>query len=131
MKGPGRGIQRLQYSIVDLFPGSPSCSRQMKPSRWMDVNTHTHKHTCVLNGCPQTNVVKYFLSIGSAKYTTASPLARKFGTWINSNIQNSMTMFNFCGFDWNYPFWANLVQINKIVRISWNLVPRLIRIHGV
>ena len=44
MKGTGRGIQRLQHNIVDLFPGSPSCSRQMKPSRWMDVNTNTHTH---------------------------------------------------------------------------------------
>ena len=44
MKETGRGIQRLQHNIVDLFPGIPSCSRQMKPSRWMDVNTHTHAH---------------------------------------------------------------------------------------
>ena len=42
----------------------------------------------------------------------------KFGTWANSNLQNSMAMFNFFAFDWNYPFWANLVQIIKIVRLS-------------
>ena len=45
MKGTGREIQRLQHNIVDLFPGSPSSSRQMKALRWMDVNTHTHTHT--------------------------------------------------------------------------------------
>ena len=45
MKGTGRVIQHLQHNIVDLFPGSPNCSRQMKPSRWMDVNTHIHTHT--------------------------------------------------------------------------------------
>ena len=45
MNGTGRGIQCLQHNIFDLFPGSPSCSRQMKPSQWMDVNTHTHTHT--------------------------------------------------------------------------------------
>ena len=43
--GTDRGIKHLQHNIVDLFPGSPSCSRQMKPSRWMDVNTNTHTHT--------------------------------------------------------------------------------------
>ena len=36
-----------------------------------------------------------------------------------------------CGFsvlDRKYPFWRNLVQKIKIVSLSWNLVPRLIRI---
>ena len=46
----------------------------------------------------------------------------KFGTWINSNMQNSMAMFNFSAFYWTYPFWANLVQLIKIVRLNWNLV---------
>ena len=55
----------------------------------------------------------------------------KFGTWTNSNMQNSMAMFNFSAFYWNYPFWANLVQLIKIVRLSWNLVPRLIRIRRI
>ena len=55
----------------------------------------------------------------------------KFGTWTNSNMQNSMAMFNFSAFYWNYPFWANLVQPIKIVRLSWNLVPRLIRIRRI
>ena len=35
------------------------------------------KDTYVLNGWPQTNVMEYFLYIGSAKYTRASPPARK------------------------------------------------------
>ena len=35
----------------------------------------------------------------------------KFGTWTNSNMQNSMAMFNFFVFYWNYYFWANLVVI--------------------
>ena len=37
-------------------------------------------------------------------------------------------MFTFFVFDWKYPFWANLVQKIKIISLSWNLVPRLIRI---
>ena len=54
----------------------------------------------------------------------------KFGTWTNSNMQNSKT-FKFSAFYWNYLFWANLVQQIKIVRLSLNLVPRLIRIHKI
>ena len=52
----------------------------------------------------------------------------KFGTYTNSNMQNSMLMFTFSGFDWKYPFWANLVQKVKIISWSWNLVPRLNRV---
>ena len=33
----------------------------------------------------------------------------KFGSDINSNMQNSMVIFTFFVFDWRYPFWANLV----------------------
>ena len=40
----------------------------------------------------------------------------KFGTWTNSNMQNSMAMFNFSACYGNYLFWANLVQLFKIVR---------------
>ena len=36
--------------------------------------------------------------------------------------------FRFSALDWKYPFWANLVQKIKIVSLSWNLVPKLIRI---
>ena len=52
----------------------------------------------------------------------------KFGTYTNSNMQNSMVMFILSVFDWKYPFWANLVQKVKLICLSWNLVPRLIRI---
>ena len=48
--------------------------------------------------------------------------------WSNSNMQNSVTLFTFFIFDWKYPFCANLVQNVKIVSLSWNLVPRLVRI---
>ena len=41
-----------------------------------------------------------------------------FGTWTNSNILNSMMVFNFSAFYWNYPIWANLVQLIKIVRLN-------------
>ena len=55
----------------------------------------------------------------------------KFGTWANSNMQNSMPMFNFSAFYCNYSFWANLVQLIKIFHLSWNLVPKLIRIRRI
>ena len=42
----------------------------------------------------------------------------KFSTWTNSNLQNSMAIFNFSAFDWNYSFWENLVQKIKTVRLS-------------
>ena len=51
----------------------------------------------------------------------------KFGTYSNSGMQNSMVMFILSVFDLKYPFWANLVQKIKIVTLSWNLVPTLIR----
>ena len=50
----------------------------------------------------------------------------KFGMYSNSNMENSMVIFNFSIFDWKYPFWVNLVQKFKIVSLSGNLVPRLI-----
>ena len=107
--------------------------------------------------------MEHFLGISLAKYTRASPPARKidlvdffqfeylefggffhfflfrqqipflgklgpknqnfqfilkFGSWTNSNMQNSMAMFNFSNFYRNYPFWAHLVQLIKIVRLS-------------
>ena len=52
----------------------------------------------------------------------------KHGIWINSNMQNSVVVFSFSVLDRKNPFWANLVQKIKIVSLSWNLVPRLIRI---
>ena len=52
----------------------------------------------------------------------------KFGTYTNSNMQNSMVMFIFFVFDWKYPFWANLIKKIKIISWSLNLVARLIRV---
>ena len=46
-------------------------------------------------------------------------------------MQNSMAMFNFSAFYWNYPFWENFVHLVKIFRLSLNLVPRLVRIHRI
>ena len=39
----------------------------------------------------------------------------KFGTYTNSNMQNSMVISTFSAFDWEYTFWSNLVQKIKII----------------
>ena len=39
-----------------------------------------------------------------------------------------MVVFTFSALDWKHPFRANLVQQIKIIFLSWNLVPWLIRI---
>ena len=42
----------------------------------------------------------------------------KCGTKINLNIQNSMVMFTFSSFGWEYPFWTNLVLKFKITYLE-------------
>ena len=49
-------------------------------------------------------------------------------SYANSNMQNLMVVFTFSVLNRKYPLWANLVQKNKTVTLSWNLVPRIIRI---
>ena len=46
-------------------------------------------------------------------------------------MQNWMVMFTFSLFDRKCPFSANLVQKVKIISLSWNLVPALIRIYRI
>ena len=43
-------------------------------------------------------------------------------------MQNSMLMLTLFIFDWKYPFCENFVQKLKILSLSWNLTPRVIRI---
>ena len=52
----------------------------------------------------------------------------KFGTCTNSSMLNSMVVFTFSVCEWKCLFWANFVQKVKIISLSWNLVPRLIRV---
>ena len=49
----------------------------------------------------------------------------KFGTWTNSNMENSMVVFTFSVLDWKHPFWVNSVQNIKIASLNWNVVSRL------
>ena len=75
--------------------------------------------TYLLNGCPQTNAVKHFLCIGSARYTRVSPLARKTQLLPSSlNIQNLVIMFTFFDFERKYHFWVNLFQKIKIESVG-------------
>ena len=61
----------------------------------------------------------------SVLFMTNCLLNVKFGTYTNSNMQNSMAMFTFYVLIWKYSFWVNLVPKFKIASLSWNLVPRL------
>ena len=51
----------------------------------------------------------------------------KFGTKTDPNMENSIVTFTFSVLDLKYTFWTNLVQKVKVVSLSWNLVPTLIR----
>ena len=51
-----------------------------------------------------------------------------FGGQSNSNMQNSMMLFTFFVFDRKYPVTANLFQKIRIINLSSNVVPRVIRI---
>ena len=55
----------------------------------------------------------------------------KFSGLTNSNMQNSMVEFTFSVFNQKYPFWASLVQKYKIISLSLNLLPWLIRIYRI
>ena len=55
----------------------------------------------------------------------------KFDAYTNSNMQNSMVVFTFLVFDRKCSFWVNLVQKVRIISLSWNLVPTLIRISRI
>ena len=69
------------------------------------------------------NFVKYKIHTCHFKLTL--------GTYINSNMQNSIVVFNFSVLKWKHLFWANLVQKIKLVNLNQNLVPILIRICGI
>ena len=43
-------------------------------------------------------------------------------------MQNSMALFIFSALDRKHLFWTNLAQNIKLVSLSWNIVPSLIRI---
>ena len=70
--------------------------------------------------------IPFFGKFGPKKQNCQFKL--KFGTETNSIMQNAMVMINFSIFDWKCSFWANLVQKFKIVSLSWNMIPRVIRI---
>ena len=54
---------------------------------------------------------------------------QKFGTKTNLNMRNSMMMFKFSVFDYEYLLWANLVQRFKTVCSNLNLIQRLIQTY--
>ena len=118
MKGTGRGIQRLQHNIVDLFPGIPAI--QSDEAFTMDGRKHTHTtHIHVRtklvapNKCCGTFFVHWFGQVNQS--ITASKVLQLFSS--NLNMQNSVVMFTFFDFDRKYHFWVNLVQKVKVASL--------------
>ena len=67
----------------------------------------------------------FFRQIGPKNWNCQIKL--KFGIKTNSNMHNSVVVFPFSVLHRKYRFLPNLVQKIKIVSLSWNLLPRLIR----
>ena len=97
---------------------------------------HKVKFGIQINLNIQNSMVIFTLSIIGQKYSfwelgpnnQNCEFKLKFVTQSNSNMQNSIVKFAFAVFNWKYRFWANLIQKIKIVSLTLNLVPRLIRI---
>ena len=66
----------------------PKC---VQMCNWGEGLKNRSQDTCVLNGWPQTNVAKYFLCIGSAKYTRASQPTRKVPLFSSITIKQTTT----------------------------------------
>ena len=67
----------VQKNFLEQSYGSDSYSKCVHSLTRGRGLKNWSEDTYVLNGWPKANVVKYFLCIGPAKYTKASPLARK------------------------------------------------------
>ena len=52
----------------------------------------------------------------------------KFATYTNLKMKNWIVMFTFSVFDWEYAFWATLIQKIKIVSWRWKSILKLIQI---
>ena len=60
---------------------------------------------------------------------SVDPRAEKFN--IVGSDHGRMHKCDFSVFNWEVSFWGNLVKKIKIVSLSWNLVPALIRIYRI
>ena len=74
---------------------------------------------------------KYFFGGKFGPKNQSSQFELKFSIQTNSNMHTLMVILTFSFFEQKYPFWTNLFQKSKIFSLSWNLVPRLIRIRTV
>ena len=98
----------------------------------MSVNPSAQKFDILSNDHGRTKVRFFYFTAGIpflAKFVPKNQnwqFKLKFGTWTNSNMQNSMLMFSFSVLDQKDPFWANLFQKVKVVSLRWNLMPWLI-----
>ena len=78
---------------------------------------------------PKTQNCQFKLKFGIKNHNCQFKL--KFSTYINWNLKNLVVKFIFSVFVRKYPLWSNPIQKIKIVRLTWNLVPRLIQIFRI
>ena len=115
----------FQFQTGNKFgPKNQYCQSELKFGTYTNLNM-------------QNSMVVFTFSMFNRKYlfwgkfgprNQSCQLELKFGIQTNSNMHTSMMMLTFSVFEQKYPFWTNLFQKTKIFSLSWNLVPRLIRI---
>ena len=116
---------RLDISFLDnLGPKNRNC--QFKLRFVTTTNSNMQNSMALFTFSVSDRKQPFWVNLVQKNWTCQFKL--KFGNRTNLNMQNSMVMFNFSILDWKNLFWANFVQKIKIVNLSGNLVPRLIRI---
>ena len=113
------------YSLFLFSSGTTFLGKSdPKNQNWAEFRTRLiwicriMKKTCVVHFfCFRSE--KPFLGKSSQKNRNCQ-FKLTFGTKTNSNMQNSIVIFTVFVSDWNYSFWANLVQKIKIISLSWN-----------
>ena len=108
---------------VNLVQKIKNCLFKLKFGTWTNSNMQNY---LVMFTFPFSTGNNFFGKFGQKNENC--PFDQKIGTKTNLNMQNSMVVYTFSVLNQKNPFWANVVQKIKIASLSWNLVPRLIRI---
>ena len=92
-----------------------SVSVELKPHMKVLKNL---SHNMALKNLYVATILPSYFSIGHKIRTKWMAPNKYCGIFFVHWSGQVLAMFNFSAFDWNYPFWANLVQIIKIVLLS-------------
>ena len=113
-----------KYGLFSVFVSPTRWRRDIK-NTVLSVGPRVEKFNTVSNDHERTHNCDF--SIFDRKYPSWANLFKKnqncefklkFGSKINSNMQNSMVVFTFSILDGKNFFWANLVQKIKIVSLN-------------